>query len=191
MPLSFFGPRSIASLRPSSPDRFRVCGKVRTEAELGFDDLRSLPSEFRIADVSRFVPGIQGEAVRLAGILARAAAKPHPLFVNAGTRDGAARIAVFRHQVEPLGLVVYARGGRPLSQADGGPFRLLLPGFHDGAGDLRDLGWIEVANGPGPDNRAALAQPAAIVIGNQRFVAAQTWRDPRADDTFVVPPPNS
>ncbi|MBI5362493.1 MAG: hypothetical protein HZA53_04885 [Planctomycetes bacterium] len=190
MPFAFFGPRSVASMRPSSAERFRVCGKVASELEPGFDDLRKLPAEFQIEDASRFVPGVQGEAVRLAGILAHARAQAHPLFVNAGTRDGAVRIAVFRHQVEPLGLVVYARGGRPLPAAEGGPFRFVLPGYHDGAGDLRDLGWIEVANSPGPDNRATLAHRATLVIGQQAFDVEETWRDPRCTDTFVVPPPN-
>lgn len=189
--MSLFGPRSIASLRPSSAERFRVTGKVANELELSLDDLRALPAEFQIADVSRFVPGVRGEAVRLAGLLARAGAAAHPLFVNAGTRDGAVRIAVFRHQVAPLGLVVYAREGRALSAADGGPFRLVLPGYHDGAGDLRDLGWIEIATSQGPDNRATLAHRSSSVIGQQAFDTELTWRDPRRDDTFVVPQPNS
>lgn len=190
MPFALFGPRSVASLRPSKADRLRLCGKIARELELGFDDLRQLPSEFQVADASCFVAGIAGAAVRLAGLLAHAQAQPHPLFVNAGTRDGAVRIAVFRQHVEPLGLVVYARDGRPLPAEEGGPFRLVLPGYHDGAGDLRDLGWIEVARSQGPDNRAALAHRASVVIGQQTFDAAEVWRDPRRSDTFVVPPPN-
>ncbi|MBK7877096.1 MAG: molybdopterin-dependent oxidoreductase [Planctomycetes bacterium] len=168
-----------------------MTGKVANELELSLDDLRALPAEYRIADASRFVAGIQGEAVRLAGVLARAGAKAHPLFVNAGTRDGAVRLALFRHQVEPLALVVFARDGRALSAADGGPFRLVVPGFHDGAGDLRDLGWIEVATSPGPDNRGVLPHRASVLIGQQRFDRERTWADPRHADTFVVPQPNS
>ncbi|MFO1010635.1 MAG: hypothetical protein U1F29_11290 [Planctomycetota bacterium] len=188
---AFLGSRSVASLRPSSAERFRVCGKVSSELELSFDDLRGLPAEYQIADAGRFARGAQGEAVRLAGLLARAGAAKHPLFLNFGNRDGSVRLAVFRHQVEPLGLVVYARGGKPLAAAEGGPFRLLLPGFHDGAGDLANLGWIEVATKAGPDERAKLAHRAEVVIGNQAFDVERTWRDPRHADTVVVPPPNS
>ena len=120
-----------------------------------------------------------------------AGARPHPLFVNAGRRDGSLRVALYRHQVEPLGLVLYALDGQPLPPAHGGPFRLVLPGFHDAARDLTDLGWLELATRPGVDNRAEFARERTLVIGQQSFPAARTWRDPREDDTVVIPPPNA
>src|SRR5687767_10683562 len=187
----FFGPRSLASLRPSRADRLRITGKVERDLELGFDELSALPAEFQIPDVGRYADGIRGRGVRLAGVLARAGALPHPMYLNAGTREGEVRVSLFRREVEPLGIVLYAREHGPLPAEEGGPFRLILPGFHDGARDIAGLAWIEIAKSPGPDNRKPSAEDAAkLVIGNQTFDPARSWFDPREHGRFVIPPPN-
>jgi len=188
---SLFGPRSVASLRPSSPEGLRLCGQLEHEREVNFDDLRNLPAVHQIAEVGHYAKGVKGQAVRLAGLFELTRAKPHPLFINAGRRDGSLRVALYRRQIEQLALVLYALDGKPLSAAQGGPFRLILPGFHDAARDIPDLGWIELAKRAGPDNRAEFARTRQVVVGQQSFDAARTWRDPREADTIVIPQPNA
>lgn len=188
---SLFGGRSVASLRPSDASRLRVCGLVSAERELGADELRSIPAEFQIAEIGHFAKGLRGQAVRLKGLMQLAGVKSNAMFVNAGARDGKLRLALFRWEVEALALVVYAQDGAALSAAQGGPFRLVIPGYHDAARDLADLAWLEFSKRAAPDTRAEFAHTRRIVVGQQAFDANRTWRDPRDPDTIVIPPPNA
>jgi hypothetical protein len=188
---SLFGGRSIASLRPSDASKLRVCGLVSAERELGVEELRAIPAEFQIAEIGHFAKGLRGQAVRLKGLMAFAGVKPNAMYLNAGARDGKLRLALFRWEVEALALVVYAHDGGALSAAQGGPFRLVIPGYHDAARDLHDLAWLEFSKRAAPDTRAEFAHTRRIVVGQQAFDANLTWRDPRDADTIVIPPPNA
>lgn len=191
MPIASFGPfgSSIASLRPSRPDRLRIAGLVGRPSELAYEDLAALPAAHQIEEVASYAQGFRGRAVRVDAVLAHVDAKPEALYLNVGTRDGSRRLALFRREAGPLALIVYARDGRPLGAAEGGPFQWVLPGFHDGARELADLGWIQVAKRAGKDDRARFVHRPQAVIGRQAFESGAVWRDPREHDTFVIPPP--
>jgi hypothetical protein len=118
------------------PGKLRVCGEVEPrERDFGVEDLRALPAEFQIPDVGQYKSGFRGRGARLAGLLAVCGPKSGPLYLNAASRDGRKRLALWRMEVEPLALLVY----------DGGPFQLLLPGFHGPRECIEDLALLEIS----------------------------------------------
>src|SRR5262245_46014739 len=56
--------------------RLSITGEVAAPKKLTFDDMAAIPAEFQISDVSRIDPKRAGDAVRLAGLLKLAGAKP-------------------------------------------------------------------------------------------------------------------
>jgi len=118
------------------PGKLLVYGEIASRTRVfGVEDLRALPVEFQIPDVGQYKSGFRGRGVRLAGLLASCGPKSGPLYLNAASRDGRKRLALWRMEVEPLGLLVYAEG----------PFRLLLPGFHGPRECIEDLALLELS----------------------------------------------
>ena len=120
--------------------RLVVCGELEGAARtFGPEDLRAIEAEFQTADVGSFMPGAAGRAVRLEGVLRACAPKSGPLYLNAASRDGSKRLALWLAEVAPLAWIAYERGA-------GGPIQLLLPGFPGPRATLDDLALLEVSS---------------------------------------------
>ncbi len=159
------------------------------------DDLAALPAEYQVPNVGAYAthaklggPPIRG--VRLTALLQHVGAHPEAILVNVRSRSGFVA-TLWRREIEPLAIVAYARDGQALSEEIGGPFRLLLPGFHDEARDVWDLAVIECSDKTAPKPRNARgtapthsSQPGEVQGGLYRAVPDPS--DPRG---IVVPPP--
>ena len=140
--------------------RLLVTGRLAGgDLSLSSDDCRSFSTEHQIADVGAFASGVRGEGVRLAALIDRARVRPEALYLNVRNRSETFAAALFRRYVEELGIVVYAFEGAPLTSDQGGPFRLVLPGFDGESRDIHDVAMLAFSNDPGDDTR----RPARIV----------------------------
>jgi DMSO/TMAO reductase YedYZ molybdopterin-dependent catalytic subunit len=125
----------MADSRSSDSMFLRVEGGVVQSLRLGFDDLRALPEDARVIDVSRFHPSRRGDGVALDAILR--VARPFPGATRAilhADRDDfhlGLPLAALRERA----IVVYCLDGEALPARLGGPFRMLIL---DAAGCLAD-----------------------------------------------------
>ena len=83
----------------------------------------------QILDVSRIDPKRKGDAVTLAGLLARVQPRPAAkyLTLHASTDDFHASIPL--DAVRERAILIYRVDGEPLSQKAGGPLRFYIPDF--------------------------------------------------------------
>ena len=138
----------------------RVDGEVSRPLALTFEDFATLPAAQQVADVSRFHPKRQGDAVTLEALLAkaqpRAAASYLTLHATADDFHASVPLAAVRGE----GLVVYRLEGGPLPVKHGGPIRFLIrnpAACHtdelDDCANVKFVDRIELTAGKGRDNR--------------------------------------
>jgi hypothetical protein len=140
-----------------------------------------------VSEVAAYAGGAHGRGVRLAAIVACAQVRPWALYLNLETRDEAFAAAVFRKDVEELAIIVYAIGDEVIPRELGGPFRLVIPGYHDECRDLSDVARLEFSRDAGRDTRAP---PVSLIpFGPFAFPADLVAPTARAAE-FVTPRPD-
>jgi DMSO/TMAO reductase YedYZ molybdopterin-dependent catalytic subunit len=103
-----------------------IDGAVANRLALGFDQLRDLPPDAQVADVSRFHPSRRGDGVTLDALLALAQPAPGANYLTLhATRDDF-HVSVPLGPVRDQGVVVFRDGDGPLPTAQGGPIRFLV-----------------------------------------------------------------
>jgi DMSO/TMAO reductase YedYZ molybdopterin-dependent catalytic subunit len=104
----------------------RVDGAVEQPLELTCADLAALPASVQVHDVSRYHPQRKGDGVELEAILAiaRPLGEANYLTLHADRDDF--HVSVPLQPVRAEGILVYHRGGEPLSVDQGGPIRFLI-----------------------------------------------------------------
>lgn len=137
-----------------------IAGEVEQPQTLSFEDLARIDARHQVADVSQIVPGRQGGAVRLAGLLelVRPRATARYLGLHASVDDFHASIPL--EAVRERALVVYQLDGQPLPPRAGGPVRFLIPDFAachtdeiDECANVKFVDRIELTVDKGFDNR--------------------------------------
>lgn len=136
----------------------RVAGEVQRPLSLSYDDLAAIPEQ--VPDVSRLIPGRQGDAVALEALLILAGAKPSATYLtlHAATDDFHASIPLMA--VRDQGLLLYRVNGQPLPKESGGPVRFLIPdtvacqtGEVDDCANVKYVDCLELCVIRGRDNR--------------------------------------
>ena len=133
---------------PDAPPAIAVDGLVDRPLELDFDGLLGLPAAAQVPDVAARVPGKEGRAVRLGALLERAGVAAEAAHIAVTARAGGFGTSLPVAQAGEA-LLVYSLHGRPLPAAQGGPFRLLIPGGDDGCANIKDVGRLEARAAPG------------------------------------------
>ena len=143
-----------------SPVLLRVDGAVRQAVAIRFDDLRAMPEASQVADVSRFQPNRQGDAVTLDAVLGLAGPEPSATHVTLHADRDDFHVSIPIGLIHDQGLVIYKVGDRRLEVAQGGPIRLLIrdpsachTGELDDCANVKYLSRIELTRGRGRDTR--------------------------------------
>ncbi len=138
----------------------RIDGEVSHPLALTFDDLTAIPAAQQVADVSRFHPKRQGDAVTLEAILAKAQPRPSASYLTVHATADDFHASVPLAEIRGEGLVVYRLAGGPLPVKNGGPIRFLIrnpAACHtdelDDCANVKFVDRIELTVGKGRDNR--------------------------------------
>lgn len=143
----------------SQPPRLRIDGEVAHPLELNFNDLESWPQN-QIVDVSRLVPGREGDAVTLAAILQRAQPNASAKYLTLHSQLDDFHASIPLDVVQPTALLIFRWQGAPLARQKGGPFRFWIPNHDacqmsevDECANVKYVDHIELTAGKGFDNR--------------------------------------
>ncbi len=135
-------------------------GNVETACEMTLADFRQLAAEHQIEDVSALVPGREGAAVRLAGILARVQPQSSAQFIGFHAAHDDFHASVPLDAVRDRAIVIYANGDQPLTAKQGGPVRIFIPDHAacnsadvDECANVKFVDHIELTVERGFDNR--------------------------------------
>jgi 2-dehydropantoate 2-reductase len=137
----------------SGPGILRIDGAVIQPVSLDRAALATLPEAHQVRDVNALVPGMQGKGIRVKGLLevpALAIGANHAVF---HAQDGRFSACLTLQQALDYGVLVYEADGQPLSDRQGGPFRLIAPGLGDLCAHVKGVTRIELTMGPGKDTR--------------------------------------
>jgi DMSO/TMAO reductase YedYZ molybdopterin-dependent catalytic subunit len=152
-------------------------------------DCASLPRADQIEAVDDYAADERGRGVRLHALFVLARPAPEALYLDVRTRSGSG-FALFSSEVRELGILVYALDGWPLPESAGGPFRLVLPGFHDERRSIAHVTRLTFALQPVPDARVRrFARPGVRNSSAALYPPAQIAPDPGQPRSGVVPPP--
>jgi len=138
----------------------RVTGEVLDPLELTFAMLNEIPDDDLEIDVSRILPGREGDAVKLAALLRMAGAEPAGRYLGLhGTADNF-HASIPLEPVEATGLVIFRNQGQPLPVSAGGPVRFFIPDHDachtseiDECANVKFVDHIEITAEKGFDNR--------------------------------------
>ena len=144
----------------SEPMLLRIEGAVGRPFGVRFEDLMAMPEAVQVADVSRFQPGRNGDAVTLAYLLEQAEPDPGATHLTLHADRDDFHVSIPLGLIRDQGLVVYKVGDRPLGVDRGGPIRLLIrdpsvchAGELDDCANVKYLSRIELTAVRGRDTR--------------------------------------
>jgi len=152
----------------------KIIGEVARPRTLTYGDLASISAEHQVPDVSRLLPGRQGDAVKLAGIieLVQPTEKARYLGLSASADDFHASIPL--SAVLDRALVIYRLNGQPLPTKAGGPVRFFIPDFAachtaeiDECANVKFVDSLELTADKGFDNRPHDGQSHAELHARQ------------------------
>ncbi len=145
-----------------NPVLLRIDGAVERPLDLTFEDLRALPPDEQVGDISRFHAGRRGDGVTLEALLRLALprAEANYLTLHAGRDDFHVSIPLAAVRAEAV--VVYRLGDDRLGPEQGGPIRFLIKdpaACHttelDDCANVKYLDRIELTVRRGRDTRPA------------------------------------
>lgn len=137
----------------------KIDGAVVQSVSFDHKALRQLPEEHQIANVTPMMPGIQGRAITVKGLLDVPALKVESDHVTFHSMDGKYAATLTLQQARDFGLLLYELDDQPLPDEKGGPFRLITPGLGDLCANVKGVGRIEVTKGSGRDTRQTTCPP--------------------------------
>jgi DMSO/TMAO reductase YedYZ molybdopterin-dependent catalytic subunit len=105
----------------------RVDGAVEQPLELSFEDLRAIPENDQVLDVSRFNPGRRGDGVALEALLLRTRPRPEANYLTLHASRDDFHVSVPLGAVRGEAVVVYRQGEEHLGPEHGGPIRFIIP----------------------------------------------------------------
>jgi 2-dehydropantoate 2-reductase len=145
--------KTITTREQAGPGVVRIDGAVVQPVSLDRAAMEQLPGEHQVKDVSTVMPGMNGQAIAVKGVLEVPALDVQADHVTFHSLDGRYAATLTLRQARDFGWLVYGLEGRPLPESKGGPFRLITPGLGDLCANVKGVGRIEVRVGSGKDTR--------------------------------------
>lgn len=137
-----------------------IDGDVASPATLTFDDLAALDAAFQIADVSKLDPKRTGDAVKLAGLVARVRPNPSARYLTLHASKDDFHASIPLDAVRERAVLIYRLAGGPLPESAGGPIRFFIPDFAachtaevDECANVKFVDRLEFSAQRGRDNR--------------------------------------
>lgn len=150
--------KTITEKEPTGPGRVRIEGAVVQPVSFDRAALAALPAEHQL-DISTVMPGMQGQGIRLKGLLDVPALAIDADHVAFHASDGKYSACLTLQQAKEFAVLVYELHGAILPDTNGGPFRLVTPGLGDLCANVKGVARIEVTKGPGRDTRQTTCPP--------------------------------
>jgi hypothetical protein len=133
---------------------------VENPLTLSWQQLRDLDARWQCADIGSLVPGREGEAVTLAGLIELIQPGPDVDYLGLHARSDDFHASIPLADIIDRGLLVHSINAQPLDPADGGPFRFYIKDFAscqaaevDECANVKFLDRMEFTIGKGHDNR--------------------------------------
>jgi len=153
--------KAVTEKGKDGPGIVKIDGAVVQPVSLDRQVMQQLPDEYQIADISAAMPGMNGRAIQVKGLLDVPALNVDADHVTFHSLDGTYAATLTLQQARDFGVLVYELDGEPLPDGKGGPFRLVTPGLGDLCANVKGVGRIEVTKGPGRDTRQTTCPPAS------------------------------
>lgn len=147
--------KTITERERTGSDVIRIDGAVVQPVSFNRLSLATLPAEHHL-DVSTVMPNMKGRGIRVKGLLDVPALTIGADHVTFHAADGKYSACLTLKQAREYGILVYELDGAALSDAKGGPFRLVTPGFGDLCANVKGVSRIEVTKGTGTDTRPSV-----------------------------------
>jgi DMSO/TMAO reductase YedYZ molybdopterin-dependent catalytic subunit len=116
-------------------------------------DLEALDVNAQITDLGEHVPGRAGRGVLFRALFDVRGLLENARWVELSSEEGDFVVSLPIEEVADQGLLWYAGTEGFLTSDDGGPFRLLIPGYRDACANLKHLAHICFMDRPGRDTR--------------------------------------
>lgn len=143
-----------------SGEILRISGEVESSQHLSLDDLRNLPNEVQIPDVSAIDSSRVGTAVWLKGLLAAVNVKDSASFLGLHSAHDNFHASIPLADVLERSFVIYELDGQALPREKGGPVRFYIPDHAncntaeiDECANVKFVDHIELTATKGFDNR--------------------------------------
>lgn len=137
-----------------------IDGEIESPARLSYDDLAAVGAEFQVADVSSLDSQRKGDAVKLAGLLARVRPKPSARYLTLHASKDDFHASIPLAAVRDSAILIYRLDDQPLPASAGGPLRFFIPDFAachtseiDECANVKFVDRLEFSAEPGQDNR--------------------------------------
>ena len=137
-----------------------IDGEVDSPVTLSFEELAAFDAAQQVLDVSRIDPKRQGDAITLAGLLARVKPKAGAKYLTLHASRDDFHASIPLDTVREKAILIYRLGGRPLPESAGGPVRFYIPDFAachtseiDECANVKFVDRMEFSATPGRDNR--------------------------------------
>ncbi|MFO0776253.1 MAG: 2-dehydropantoate 2-reductase [Nitrospira sp.] len=150
--------KTITEKEPTGSGRVRIEGAVVQPVSFDRAALAALPAEHQL-DISTVMPEMQGQGIRLKGLLDVPALAIEADHVAFHASDGKYSACLTLQQAKEYGVLVYELRGVALPDTNGGPFRLVTPGLGDLCANVKGVTRIEITKGPGRDTRQTTCPP--------------------------------
>ncbi len=137
-----------------------ITGEVEQPLHLTFADLAAIDAQHQIADVSQIVPGRQGTAVTLDGLLQQVQPWPSARYLGLHAAKDNFHASVPLAPIRERAILIYAHDGKPLAAEAGGPVRFFIPDHAacraeeiDECANVKFVNHLELTENKGFDNR--------------------------------------
>ncbi|MHC5210171.1 MAG: molybdopterin-dependent oxidoreductase [Planctomycetota bacterium] len=132
-------------------------GECERPASFSHLDLAEIHPYYQVEDLSLVDERLFGTGVRLRRLIDLIGPECGTEWMTIHSADGGFSACLPLEEIRRTGIVVYQKGGRPLSIEDGGPARFVIPYYPDKCANVKAIGRIEISRKPGKDTRPSTA----------------------------------
>jgi 2-dehydropantoate 2-reductase len=132
-------------------------GECDRPTSFSYLDLQRVHPYYQVLDLSLVDERLAGKGVRLRRLIDLAGPERGAAWMTVQSVDGGFSACLPLEEIRRTAIIVYEKGGRPLSVEDGGPARFVIPYYPDKCANVKSVGRIVISRKPGKDTRPSTA----------------------------------